>query len=124
MRANQASYPVRMMCRLLGVSPSGFYAWKDRPPSARARKNEALLERIRAIHRFSRGIPRLINTFCDLSLVYGFSEEKTSIGPTEVRAVLEDRRRMGLPGGSAADLSAGAPSSATDLRPPATSSLG
>jgi putative transposase len=50
------------MCRLLGVSPSGFYAWMDRPPSARTRANEALLEHIREIHRFSRetyGRPRI-----------------------------------------------------------------
>jgi len=56
---------------------------------------------IRLIAAASNGIPRLINTFCDLSLVYGFSEEKPTIGPTEVRAVLEDRRRMGLPAGAA-----------------------
>ncbi len=57
---------------------------------------------IRLIAAASNGIPRLINTFCDLSLVYGFSEEKPTIGPTEVRAVLEDRRRMGLPSGAPA----------------------
>jgi len=54
---------------------------------------------IRLITAASEGIPRLINTFCDLALVYGFSEDKTVIGATEVRAVLEDRRRMGLPAG-------------------------
>lgn len=58
----------------------------------------------------SGGIPRLINTFCDLSLVYGFSEEKATISATEVSAVLEDRRRMGLPSGTGAP--AGAPSGA------------
>jgi putative transposase len=49
-RANQAVFPVRVMCRLLGVSPSGYYAWRDRAPSARAQANGVLLERIRAIH--------------------------------------------------------------------------
>lgn len=57
-------------------------------------------EAVRLIAAASEGIPRLINTFCDLALVYGFSEEKPRVGATEVRAVLEDRRRMGLPGGS------------------------
>jgi putative transposase len=53
-RANQAGYPVRTVCRLLGVSPSGYYAWRDRSPSARAVANAALLERIRTIHHDSR----------------------------------------------------------------------
>jgi type II secretory pathway predicted ATPase ExeA len=57
---------------------------------------------IRLIAAASEGIPRLINTFCDLALVYAFSEERPTVGATEVRAVLEDRRRMGLPAGDAA----------------------
>jgi type II secretory pathway predicted ATPase ExeA len=57
-------------------------------------------EAVRLIAAASDGIPRLVNTFCDLALVYGFSEEKKTVGAAEVRAVLEDRRRMGLPAGS------------------------
>ena len=48
-------HAVRMMCRLLGVSPSGFYAWRRRSPSARAMADAALSGRIRAIHEHSRG---------------------------------------------------------------------
>ncbi len=50
------------MCRVLGVSPSGYYAWLNRPPSRRAVENGRLLERMREIHRFSRetyGRPRI-----------------------------------------------------------------
>ena len=55
MRANRAMYPVATMCRLLGVSTSGCYAWQGRAPSARTESDEALLDRIREIHRLSRG---------------------------------------------------------------------
>jgi len=82
-------------------------------------------EAIRLIAGASGGIPRLINTFCDLSLVYGFSEEKPTIGANEVSAVLEDRRRMGLPAGAAAGAAVGAASAAIPpAPPPAASSLG
>ena len=62
MRANRAVYPVATMCRLLGVSTSGYYAWHGRAPSAHATRDAALLERIREIHRTSRqtyGAPRI-----------------------------------------------------------------
>ena len=36
------SYPVRLMCAVLEVSPAGYYAWRDRPVSARAASNTAL----------------------------------------------------------------------------------
>ena len=62
MRANQASFPVRLMCRVLGVSPSGYYAWSSRGPSLRAVTNGRLRERMREIHQLSRetyGRPRM-----------------------------------------------------------------
>jgi putative transposase len=53
--AEGAGHRVVRMCRLLRVSPSGFYAWKKRPPSRRATANAALTERIRSVHARSRG---------------------------------------------------------------------
>lgn len=53
MNANQAVFPVCTMCRMLKVSPSGFYAWQDRAPSRRALEDAVLTERIRAIHAAS-----------------------------------------------------------------------
>ena len=52
------------MCRLLDVSASGYYAWLERAPSARAVSDAELLEKIRAIHTASRstyGAPRILH---------------------------------------------------------------
>src|SRR5690606_9304799 len=54
--AEKARHPVEMLCRLMQVSRSGFYAWRTRAESARARANRALLCEIREIHQASRGV--------------------------------------------------------------------
>ena len=54
MKANQATHSVRVMCRLLKVSKSGFYAWDRRGMSARERADVELTIHIRAIYRRSR----------------------------------------------------------------------
>jgi putative transposase len=51
----QAAHPVRRLCRVLGVSPSGYWAWRRRGPSARARANAQLSAHIMRVHRASRG---------------------------------------------------------------------
>jgi len=53
--AHQAVYPIATMCRVLGVSPSGFYAWTKRSPSRRATCDGTLTESIRAAHTASHG---------------------------------------------------------------------
>jgi putative transposase len=53
--AHQAVHPIATMCRVLGVSPSGYYAWRKRPLSARARADLELTAEIQAIHKASRG---------------------------------------------------------------------
>jgi putative transposase len=50
------------LCRMLGVSKSGYYAWRGRPPSKRTRQDALLIEKIREVHRRSRqtyGYPRV-----------------------------------------------------------------
>lgn len=56
MRAHQAEFRVRTMARVLGVSPSGFYAWLRRQPSRRAREDRRLSEAVREAHAASRGV--------------------------------------------------------------------
>ena len=60
--AERTRFPVQFMCRMLEVSRSGYYGWRDRPPSKRSRENAALTEKVREIHRRSRetyGSPRV-----------------------------------------------------------------
>ena len=55
MSANQARFRVATMARVLGVSTSGYYEWRRRPPSARAQSDADLTARVRAIHGDNRG---------------------------------------------------------------------
>lgn len=60
--AQEASYPISLLCRVLRVARSGFYAWRSRPPSCRSIADATLTSRIRAIHTGSRGtygVPRV-----------------------------------------------------------------
>ncbi len=62
MKRNQAAYPVRAMCRALGLSASGYYAWSDRRPSARAQRDEELTAKIERVWKENRkvyGRPRI-----------------------------------------------------------------
>ncbi len=51
----KAEYSVSLMCRVLGVARSGYYAWRTRGASARVAANSELIERIREVHTGSRG---------------------------------------------------------------------
>ncbi len=91
MSDHQAIYPVATQCRVLGVSPSGYYAWRARPPSARAVEEAALAERIEAIHERSRrtyGSPRIHAELKD---------EGTRVGRKRVARLM---RKAGLEGAS------------------------
>ena len=50
------AFPIRLMCRCLRVSPSGYYGWATRRPSGRARENARLLARIRQLHADQDGV--------------------------------------------------------------------
>lgn len=70
--AEKANYSVSMLCKVLKVSRSGYYAWRDRPPSRRDRENAALIEQIRQIHHRSRG-------------TYGYPRVHAELGALGVR---------------------------------------
>lgn len=52
----KANHAIKRICRVLGVSRSGYYAWSRRARSAREEVDEELLAKIKAIHQQSRGI--------------------------------------------------------------------
>ena len=89
MKANQANYPVSMMCRLLDVSTSGYYAWLKRPPSKRSREDEILTEKIRHYHRISDGTYGAPRIHKDLQ------EEGVKVGQKRVARLM---RAAGLQG--------------------------
>ena len=62
------------MCRVLEVSASGYYAWRKRPASKRAREDGVLLRQIRTIHEASRqsyGVPRVYRELRENGVVVG-----------------------------------------------------
>ena len=83
MRAHQAEYPVMTMCRVLGVSTSGYYAWRRRGPSARARRDAELTERIEDFHKRSRG------TYGSPRIHEDLKEEKEQLGRKRVARLMK-----------------------------------
>ena len=62
MSANQAEFPIATMAGVLGVSVSGYHAWRARAPSAHAIEDKMLLRKVRTVHTTSRetyGSPRI-----------------------------------------------------------------
>ena len=49
-------YPLEVACDVLGVSRSGYYAWRDRPRSARAGRRRELAAKVKAVHEANRGV--------------------------------------------------------------------
>jgi transposase InsO family protein len=53
--AEQAHHPVVVLCRVLQVSASGYYAWVSRRPAAGTRANGELTQRVQQVHQRRRG---------------------------------------------------------------------
>ena len=63
--AEKACFPVAALCRLLGVTRQGYYAYANRPPSERLKRERALQQRVQQVHIESRGTygsPRVLAT--------------------------------------------------------------
>lgn len=68
------TFPVHRLCRVLGVSQSGYFAWKDRPASQRQRDDMVLLAHVRSAFALSSGTygsPRMTRELADDGLVVG-----------------------------------------------------
>ena len=89
MRAHQAEFRIATMARVLGVSPSGYYAWRHRERSARERSDEALSACVREIHQRSRGTYGAPHIHAELAA------EGTQVGRKRVARVM---REAGLSG--------------------------
>jgi putative transposase len=67
----KADFPIAFLCRHLGVSTSGYYAWRGRRPSPRALSDAALSTTIHEIHRASRGTYGAPRIHAELADAYG-----------------------------------------------------
>ena len=108
--AEKACFPISFMCRHLGVSTSGYYAWRDRPLSARAVADAELAERITKIHAESRGTYGAPRIHAELRLDHDVHCGRKRVARLMRGAGLEGvhrRRRQGLtrrdPGASPSD---------------------
>jgi putative transposase len=81
--------PVEVACRVLGVSVSGYYEWRDRPPSARALRHVWLTEQIKRAHAESRGTYGARRVHADLTLGRGVAVGRQAVEMLMRRANLQ-----------------------------------
>ena len=101
--ANQAdaqgrSYPVRTLAKVLDVSASGYYDWRDREPSARAVNNELLSDRVEQIHEASKAIygePKIRAELLDAS-VPEHNAQFAGVGKHRVARLMRARGLQGV----------------------------
>jgi putative transposase len=97
-RRNQ--YPVGLMCELLEVSRSGYYAWRSRPESQRAQDDRVLLEAIKRIHAASGGVygaPRICAELQAPRICAELQEEGYQCGRRRVARLMRQAGLRGCP---------------------------
>lgn len=87
MRELRLKYPVPIMCRMMGVSTSGYYAWQDRPLSQHDREELLLELEIRAADR------RTKQTYGTKRLQHGLAEHGIQVGISRIKRI---RTRLGI----------------------------
>ena len=87
----RSDYPIRMMCRLLRVSASGYYAWRIRPESPRAKTDRELVSKIKRIHAQSKGVYGSPRIRAELA------SEGSQIGRNRVARLMRLERLQGCP---------------------------
>jgi putative transposase len=93
--AQKADHSVPTLCRMLGVSRSGYYAWRRRSPSERARFDAVLSEKIETIHRNSRatyGAPRVHAELRAIGIPCGRKRVARLMRRAKLRGCLRGRR--------------------------------
>jgi len=80
-----AQFPVSLLCRVLGVTRGGYYAWRSRPPSARAIADQGLSERIAEIHDQTLGIYGAPRIHAELRMAHGIN-----VGRKRVARLMRD----------------------------------
>jgi putative transposase len=94
--AEKATFPVAVLCKVLGVSRSGYYGWKDRPPSRRSRQDAALTAKIYEIHRRSReiyGSPRIHAELRSIGVCCGRKRVARLMRKEGLRGCIRGRRK-------------------------------
>ena len=93
--AEKANHSIPLLCKLVGVSRSGYYAWRNRPPSKRARFDAVLSEKIETIHRNSRatyGAPRVHAELRTIGIRCGRKRVARLMRQAKLRGCLRGRR--------------------------------
>lgn len=85
--------PAQLTCRVLGVSESGFYAWRGRAPSQRAIRHAWLTDVIREVHLASRGTYGARRVHAELVMGRGIA-----VGHQQVELLMRRAGLHGLPG--------------------------
>lgn len=85
--------PIQTAARVLEVSESGFYEWRNRPPSARSIRHVWLTDMIRQVHAASRGTYGAPRVHAELTMGYGIK-----VGHNAVEMLMRRAGLKGLPG--------------------------